>query len=220
MRFGHERALIQRLRAVLLRQGIIERARLNTARGLTALDAYALPTRAGEAVSQLRALIVALDDQTTRADAAVAAEVHRDAVSQQLLTITGIGPILGLTIRSEIGSIHRFPGPRELASYAGLVPRVDASAGRAHYGRITRRGSPWLRWALVEAAIHRIKQSDATGNGGRRLAVRKGALKARGAMARRLCEEVWIVWRRSEDGLSKGAARVFPDRSGDRSCRE
>lgn len=189
-----KRALIQRLRAVLLRQGIVEHARLRTARGLSVLDRLVLSARASEAVTQLRALIVALDEQGTRGDAAVAAEVQRDAVSQALLTIRGIGPILGLTIRSEIGSIHRFPSPRELASYAGLVPRVEASAGRIRYGRITRRGSPWLRWALVEAAIHRIKQADATGAWGRRLAGRKGALKARVAMARRLCEEIWGVW--------------------------
>jgi transposase len=191
-----KRALIQRLRAVLLRQGIVEGARLRTPRALAALDRLTLSERAGEAVAQLRTLIVALHEQRDRADVAVAEEVARDAVSQQLITIVGIGPILGLTIRSEIGSIDRFPSPRELASYAGLVPRVDASAGRTYYGRITRRGSPWLRWALVEAAIHRIKQADARGKWGRRLAVRKGALKARVAMARRLCEEIWIVWRR------------------------
>jgi transposase len=193
-----KRALIQRLRAVWLRHGIVERARLRTARGLTVLDPLTLPPRAGDAVTQLRALIVALDEQATRADAAVANEVARDPVSQALLTITGLGPILGLTIRSEIGSIQRCPRPRERASYPGLVPRVDASASRVHDGRITRRGSPWLRWALVEAAIHRTRQTAAMGAWARRLAVRTGALKARVAMARRLCEEIWDVWRASE----------------------
>ena len=114
------------------------------------------------------------------------------------MTITGIGPILGLMIRAEIGSIARFPAGPTIASYAGLVPRVDASAGRVYHGRITRRGSPWLRWALVEAAIHRVRQTDARGAWGRRLAVRKGGMKARVAMARRLCDEVFNVWRRIE----------------------
>jgi len=191
-----KRALIQRLRAVLLRQGIIEVARLKTPKQLAALATGALPPRAGEAVTQLRALLVSVHEQLATADAAVAQEVARDAVTQALMAIRGIGPVLGLTIRSEVGSIERFPRASELASYAGLVPRVDASAGRVYYGRITRRGSPWLRWALVEAAIHRIKETDRRGAWGRRLAVRKGALKARVAMARRLCEEIVIVWRR------------------------
>ena len=114
------------------------------------------------------------------------------------MAVAGIGPILGLMIRAEIWYIRRFATAPEIASYAGLVPRVEASAGRAYYGRITRRGSPWLRWAFVEAAIHRVKQSDARGAWARRLAVRKGGLKARVAMARRLSEEVFVIWRRSE----------------------
>jgi transposase len=192
-----KRALVQRLRAVLLRQGIVEAARLSTRKGLATLAERTIRGRAGEAVTQLRTLLLAIEDQLGVADDAVTAEVARDAITQQLMTIRGIGPVLGLTIRSEIGSIGRFATGPEIASYAGLVPRVDASAGRVHYGRITRRGSPWLRWALVEAAIHRITQTDRRGAWGRRLAVRKGALKARVAMARRLCEEIFLVWRRT-----------------------
>lgn len=191
-----KRALIQRLRAVLLRQGIVEAARLARPKNLATLAAHGVSGRAGEAIAQLCALILAVDEQLATADAAVADEVSRDPVTQELMTIRGVGPVLALTIRSEIGSIGRFATAPELASYAGLVPHVDASAGRIYYGRITRRGSPWLRWALVEAAIHRITQTDRRGAWGRRLAVRKGALKARVAMARRLCEEIFILWRR------------------------
>lgn len=191
-----KRALIQRLRAVLLRQGVVEAARLRTPKQLAALAIDALSPRAGEAVAQLRTLLVQVHEQVVSTDAAVAQEVAQDAVTQALMTIRGIGPVLGLTIRSEVGCIERFARASELASYAGLVPRVEASAGRVHYGRITRRGSPWLRWALVEAAIHRITATDRRGAWGRRLAMRKGALKARVAMARRLCEEIVIVWRR------------------------
>lgn len=192
------RALLQRLRALLLRQGIIEAQRLRTPAGLATLDRYRLSPRASDALVQLRALILAIQEQLTTVDATVVDEAHRDHVTQALMGIAGIGPILGLMIRAEIGSIRRFAAAPEIASYAGLVPRVEASAGRAYYGRITRRGSPWLRWAFVEAAIHRVKQPDARGAWARRLAVRKGGLKARVAMARRLSEEVFAIWRQSE----------------------
>jgi transposase len=103
-----------------------------------------------------------------------------------------------LTIRAEIGEISRFPDPPHLASYAGLVPRVSQSGGRRPWtGPITKHGSPWLRWALIEAAIHGTKRSDRIGRWARRLALRKGALKARTAIARALCEEVFEVWPRS-----------------------
>jgi transposase len=190
------RALVQRLRALLLRQGIVEAKRLTTAAGLATLDRYAIAGRAGDALGQLRALIGAVREQLDIVDVAVCDEAARDPVTQALMTIVGIGPTLGLMIRAEIGSIARFRTAPEIASYAGLVPRVEASAGRAYYGRITRRGSPWLRWAFVEAALHRVKQPDGRGQWARRLAVRKGGLKARIAMARRLSEEVFVVWRR------------------------
>ena len=111
-----------------------------------------------------------------------------------LQEIPGIGPVLALMIRAEVGDIRRFPSAGHLASYAGLVPRVEASAGQVRHGRITRRGSPWLRWALVEAAMHGTQRTDRIGRWGRRLVVRKGALKARVALARTLCEEVFMHW--------------------------
>jgi transposase len=102
--------------------------------------------------------------------------------------------VLALLIRAEVGDMGRFPTAGHLASYAGLVPRVDASAGRYRYGRITRRGSPWLRWALVEAALHGPRRQDPTGRWARRLAIRKGALKARVACARSLCDDIRAAW--------------------------
>lgn len=74
------------------------------------------------------------------------------------------------------------------------MPRVEASAGHVRHGRITRRGSPWLRWALIEAAMHGTRRTDRIGRWGRRLVIRKGALKARVALARLLCDEVFMQW--------------------------
>ena len=112
--------------------------------------------------------------------------------------MVGIGPVRALTIRAEIGDISRFRrGGPELASYAGLVPRVEASAGHYRYGRITREGSPWLRYVLVEAALSAMKRSDDVGRWARRLAHRKGASNARVALARVLCGEIVRVWPRS-----------------------
>ena len=187
--------VIQRLRAVLLRHGITEARRLTRRSGLAELDAVALPPQAAASVGRLRRLIAAVLEETQQVDATVVAVARADPIVARLVTITGIGPVLGLAIRAEIGDISRFPTPKQLASYAGVVPRVEASAGRSHYGPITKTGSPWLRWALVEAAMHGTRRSDAQGRRARRLAMRKGALKARVAMARMLCEEIWRVWR-------------------------
>ena len=187
-------ALINRLRAVLLRQGLSDARRLAKTADDAWLASYALPPRAAASVTTLRQLLTVVRTEAARAEAAVRQATDGDPIAITLQQLPGIGPLLALTIRAEIGDIHRFTTPGQLASYAGLVPRVAASAGRVRYGRITRRGSPWLRWALVEAAIHGVKRTDRIGRWGRGLAVRKGALKARVALARVLCEEIFRLW--------------------------
>jgi len=74
---------------------------------------------------------------------------------------------------------------------------VDWSADRRYTGRITREGSPWLRYVLVEAATSAMRRTDSTGRWARRLAMRKGANKARVALARVLCDEIVAQWPRS-----------------------
>lgn len=187
-------ALVQRLRALLLRQGLVDRRRLARTPSDAWLEQVVLPPRAAASVEGLRRVLHVVRAEVTAADQAVEIAAAADPIATMLQQIPGIGPVLGLLIRAEIGDIRRFPTPGHVASYAGLVPRVEASAGRVRYGRITRRGSPWLRWALIEAAMHGTRRHDRLGRWGRRLAIRKGALKARVALARMLCEEVFQCW--------------------------
>ena len=63
------RALVQRLRALLLRHGIIEAKRLTTPAGLATLDRYGLSGHAGDALVQLRGLILAIHEQLAGVDA-------------------------------------------------------------------------------------------------------------------------------------------------------
>jgi transposase len=149
-------------------------------------------------LTRLRHILTAIQTEAVEADARLTARAQRDPIACALDTVFGIGPVLGLTIRAEVGDIARFRRGAELASYAGLVPRVDASADHYWSGRITREGAPWLRWALVEAAIHARRRSDALGRWARQLAVRKGIFKARIAFARRLCDEIVEVWPRGQ----------------------
>lgn len=187
-------ALINRLRAVLLRQGIADARRLAKTADDGWLTALPLPPRAAASVARLRQVLGVVRTDAALAEADVRRATAADPIAVTLQQLMGVGPVLALTIRAEVGDIRRFGTPAQLASYAGLVPRVEASAGRIRYGRITRRGSPWLRWALIEAAIHGTKRTDRVGRWGRGLAVRKGALKARVALARVLCEEIHRLW--------------------------
>jgi transposase len=189
-------ALINRLRAVLLRQGIADARRLAKTADDGWLTGLTLPPQAAASVARLRQVLAVVRAETARAEAEVRQATDADPIAITLQQLRGIGPVLALTIRAEIGDIHRFTTGAQLASYAGLVPRVDMSAGHYRYGRITKRGSPWLRWALIEAAMHGTTRTDRVGRWGRGLAMRKGVLKARVALARVLCDEIHRLWSR------------------------
>jgi transposase len=73
-------------------------------------------------------------------------------VLELLLSIPGIGELTARTLLAEIETIHRFADPEKLISYAGLAPRMRQSAGMDRRGALTKRGSVWLRTALVESA--------------------------------------------------------------------
>jgi transposase len=188
--------LMQSIRSLLLRQdaGDPPVTRLVSPRARVWLQRVRLEGETQAVRQRLIHALEAIDTEATAADAVVRAKAAADPIAQALQGLTGIGPVVALTLRAEIGAIERFADWTRLASYAGLVPRVDASAGRVRRGPITRAGSPWLRWALVEAAIHAMKRTDATGRWARRLAVRTGILKARVALARQLCRDVVRVW--------------------------
>lgn len=188
--------VLQRMRALLLRQGLGDppTKRLRSAAGQAWLDHVALPPQAHRALTTLRQIERDLWAQLAPVEADIAREALTDPIVRRLQTVHGIGPVVGLMLRAEIGDIDRFPTPAHLASYAGLVPQVDSSASHTHYGRITKDGSPWLRWALVEVGVHTLRRRDPLGRWGRKLAVRKGKMKAHVALAREMCREIMNVW--------------------------
>jgi len=79
-------------------------------------------------------------------------EAGKDPDVSLLMTIPGVGYYIALLVKAEIGDVRRFSSGDHLASYAGLVPSTRSSGGVERHGGITREGSRWLRWALVEAA--------------------------------------------------------------------
>jgi transposase len=106
---------------------------------------------------------------------------YAEAVAR-LDTIPGVGPYLAEALIAEIGiDMSRFPTPAHLASWAGMCPGNHESAGKRRSGR-TRKGSPWLRTLLVQAAHAGARKKDTyLGAQYRRLAARRG--KSRAAVA-------------------------------------
>jgi transposase len=188
----------QRIQALLLRHGVQPPMRgIFTQRGGRWLDTLQLPGWAGAELTGLRQVLTDVRAQLVPLLQVMRMHAVTDPVVRTLDARPGFGPVFSVTLRAEIGTITRFPDGRHLASYAGLVPRVERSGSRSWSGRITKAGSPWMRWALIEAAIHQFRRQDAFGRWARQLAVRKGMLKARVAVARALCDELFDAWPRS-----------------------
>ena len=113
-----------------------------------------------------------------------------------LLDIHGIGLYSALLIVAEIGEAERFRTAKQVGAYTGLTSRVHQSGGHCYQGSITRQGSPWLRWVLVQAAMKAVRRDVALQNFYSRIRKRSGAKIARVAAARKLAEICWKRLRR------------------------
>ena len=80
-------------------------------------------------------------------------KIIMDELDSPVLTIPGIGYTLGATIIAEVGNISRFSSPAKLLAFAGLEPSIYQSGKFVPAsGKMVKRGSPFLRWALLQAA--------------------------------------------------------------------
>ena len=111
-----------------------------------------------------------------------------------LTTIPGVSYYTAVLVKAEVGDIARFRTGDQLCSYAGLVPSTYSNGGVTRHGRITREGSAWLRWAMVEAVHTHLKYDTPVTRAYHRIAERRGRKTAKVASARMLllvCRSVW-----------------------------
>jgi transposase len=164
-----------------------------------------LPAETRHCVDQELELLQALQAHIRRLEARILERVHVNPSIQLLMSIPGPAEILSIVIDRELGSIDRFPSPKHLASYSGLVPRVQASGGKAHYGRMVKQANHYLKWAFIEAANvvvrqrhHPNWQPNYVVRLYERTRRRKGHAVAVGATARYLSEAAYWVLTKGE----------------------
>ncbi len=170
-----------------------------TARGQRELHALPLAPIPSTIREDCLALLHLLDEQIRRLDQELVRRWGDDPRVQRLMTIPGIGPFVAILLVLELGDIHRFPSAKHVASYVGLTPRVRASADRLRLGHISKEGNRLLRWALVVAATQAARRPGPLRAWVRLVQRRKGKKVARVALARRLAEIVYHVWKEEID---------------------
>lgn len=95
-------------------------------------------------IQNLEAEIALLDDEI---------KSIMDELNSPILSVPGIGYTLGAIILSEIGNIENFQNPNKLLKFAGLEPSVyESGKFKSDNTPMVKRGSPYLRWALLQAA--------------------------------------------------------------------
>jgi transposase len=110
-----------------------------------------------------------------------------------LLSITGIDIFSAMLISTEIVDIKRFATPWKLVSYAGLSPSTRESSGKIKTGRITKQGSPLLRWILVQCALSAIRHDHHMRTFYERIKQSKGHGKAIVATAKEMLVAIWYM---------------------------
>ena len=183
--------------------------RLREPDALELLESRGVPPAWRDSIAEALAVIDLLDQRIAPIDSELRPFAAADARVLLLVTIPGIGPLLGLTIASEIGDVARFGSPPRLVGYAGLAPRVKQSGDRSRTGALSKAGSRTLRWAAVEAAQHAWRPTNPWHQLYTDTAKRAGKNPAKAAVARKILIAAWHVLSRQQP--FKPAASRRPD---------
>ncbi|GAB2533404.1 IS110 family RNA-guided transposase [Gracilibacillus alcaliphilus] len=179
------------------RVGLVKAESLKTA----ALDSFGIRFAQDAFTFQLRSMIEQLNFLETQIKQAEE-EINQlmTSVNSVIETIPGIGPITGATILGEIGDIHKFSNPKKLVAYAGIDASVSQSGQfDATHNVMSKRGSPYLRKSLFQAAIV-ASRSDPVLKAfyEKKRSEGKHHLTAIGAVSRKLCYIIHAILTKNE----------------------
>jgi transposase len=169
-------------------------------------------------VGRILAHIDYLDEAIDELSAAIEQQLGPLAPAVELLcTIPGVGRRAAEVIIAETGGdMTAFPTAKHLASWAGMCPANDESAGKRRSGK-TRNGSKWLSQTLVECAKSANRGKDTyLAAQYARLRARRGANKATIAVCHSILTAVWHMLRTGETYTDPGGdffARRDPERT-------
>jgi transposase len=164
---------------------------------------------ANQLIAQVQAEhIQALAKSISRIEKAVLASAREIPLYEKLLTIPGIGRILGMTITMEVGDIQRFKTDGDFASYCRMVDARRLSNGKCKADNNQKCGNKYLAWAFVEAANYARRFDEHC----RRWYDRKAAKTSRIISTKALgCKLAKAAWHVMSARCDYDPRRMFPE---------
>ncbi len=154
-------------------------------------------------VEQIRSLSASI----VRIEKAVEGCAREIPLYEKLLTMPGIGRVLGMTITMEVGDIGRFQSDGHFASYCRMVGARRLSNGKVKAENNPKCGNKNLRWAFIEAANFARRTDPQCRQWYDRKKAKTSTVLATKALACKLAKAAWHVMRQ---GTDYDPRRMFP----------
>lgn len=148
-------------------------------------------------VERLLVVIDALTQQLKLADKQVRELAKSSEVCRRLMTVPGVGPLTAVRFVATLDERDRFATAHAVQSYLGLTPGENSSSTRVRRTRLTKAGSPQMRFLLVQAAWSAMRWAPdhPMVMWARKIGERRGKQIAAVALARKLSGILFALWR-------------------------
>src|ERR1044071_148288 len=176
-------------------RGVSMRTQLRSQKGQAKLQQLPLPEPLGTQRDELLSLLQTLDQKISTIEQWLEQQTKEDVGVQRLQTHPGIGLLTSICVRYTLEDIGRFPNTRKVTAFAGFDPMQDKSDERERMGAISKQGSRWLRFFLIEAGQIAMRRDVDLANVYHRPPRRGGHAKAKVAVGRRLLVRAFIMLR-------------------------
>ena len=181
------------LRGFGLKVGPVSRGRFEA----RILDLVAGQAMLETVVGSMLAARAALQAEFAKLHRALLVLVRADPVCRQLMSVPGVGAVVAITFKSGVDDPARFRRSRDVGPHFGLTPRKYQSGEIDVTGSISKVGDRMVRTALYEAAsvmLSRTVRVSPLKSWAMAVAKRRGAKKARVALARKLGVVLHRMW--------------------------
>src|SRR5215471_11727206 len=118
-----------------------------------------LENRQDEMSPRMRGLIaglyedwICLDERIETITGEIIQTGEKQTNCRRLMSVPGVGPLISTAVVAAIGTGEAFERGRDFGAWLGLVPRQYSTGGRSILGRISKRGSKYLRTLLIQAS--------------------------------------------------------------------